>query len=381
MKFIVSSTTLLTRLQSIDKVISSKSPMAVLDNFLFKVEGERLEMTASDLETTMTTSMPLSVVEGEGSVAIPAKLLTDYLRRVPEEPITFEIDFEENTIKLNTETGGLSMRSSSWEEFPSVPTLESDANVMLMPSDLLLYGIAKTLYATGNDEIRAVLTGVYFDITPDNITFVGSDSHILVRYRREVSFEKTGSFILPKKPANLIKSLLGKINGDVEMQFDQRNALFKLGETTLVCRLVEGNFPSYNEVIPTDNPNKVRVDRLEFLSKLRRVAVSENQATNLVKLEFGDEEFRMSAQDWGYSTEGEEKVSCHYEGEKMAMGFKSTYLDSILSNINATDVVIEMGDPQRAALIMPVQAEFDGEDTLVLIMPQTLNENSYNYYN
>ena len=374
MKFVVSSTELLSRLQAISKVINSKNTLPILDNFLFRLEGNTLEITASDLETTMVTRLNLDNVSEEGAIAVPAKFLTEYLGKFSEQPLTFDISTENFTIRINSETGESTIMGYDWEDFPQLPALKKDmVSPLRIPADLVLQGISKTIFATGEDELRPVMNGILMELTADNITFVASDSHMLVRYRRsDAKADSDGHFILPKKPAGLLRTVLAKEQGDVEVSFDDKNALFQLSEYTMVCRLVEGNYPAYNSVIPLNNPNKLIIDRVEFLGSLRRVAMFTNQATNLVKIELKGNQINIFAQDIDFSISGIETLKCQYDGDQMNIGFKANFLAELLANLTSTDVSIEMSDSQRASLVLPVQNDVEGEDVLMLIMPMTV---------
>lgn len=374
MKFVVSSTELLNHLQAINKVINTKNTLPILDNFLFKLEGNTLEITASDLETTLVTRLELETASEPGAIAIPARFLTDYLSKFSEQPLTFDISTDNYSIRINSETGESNIMGYDWEDFPQLPKLKEDmVSPVRVPADVALQGISKTIFATGEDELRPVMNGIFIELSTENITFVASDSHMLVRYRRsDVQPDKDGSFILPKKPASLLRNVLAKEQGEVEVMFDDKNALFRLSEYTMVCRLVEGTYPAYNSVIPVDNPNKMIIDRVEFLGSLRRVSMFTNQATNLVKIELRGNQVTIFAQDIDFSIAGHETLKCQYDGDQMNIGFKANFLAEILANLSSTDISLEMSDPSRASLVLPVQSDIEGEDVLMLIMPMTV---------
>lgn len=376
MKFVVSSTELLNHLQAISKVINNKNTLPILDNFLFKIEGNMLEITASDLETTLITKMKLDTVSESGAIAIPAKFLTEYLGKFSEQPLTFDISIDTFSIRIHSETGESNIMGYDWEDFPQLPELKQDmVSPLRLPADVVLQGIGKTIFATGEDELRPVMNGIFIEMTAQNLTFVASDSHMLVRYQRsDVQANKDGSFILPKKSASLLKNVLVKEQGEVEISFDDKNAMFQLSEYIMICRLVEGMYPAYNSVIPTNNPNKMIIDRVEFLSSLRRVAMFANQATNLVKLELKGNQITIFAQDIDFSIASHDTLKCQYDGDNMNIGFKANFLAEILSNLSSTDVSLEMSDPSRASLVLPVQSDIEGEDILMLIMPMTVAE-------
>ena len=375
MKFVVSSTELLGHLQGISKVISTKNTLPILDNFLFNLEGTNLEITASDLESTLITRMNLDNTDGDGSIAIPARILLDTLKEFSEQPLTFEINLETLAIVISSEKGKFSIVGQNGVDFPILPSIKEDKKVSFnIDADILLSGINKTVFATADDELRPVMGGIFVEAGTDKITFVASDAHKLVRYQRsDAHSEENASFILPKKPASLMKNILPKEEGQVALEFDDKNAFFTLSEYKVVCRLVEGNYPNYNSVIPTNNPRKITIDRVELLNTLKRVSVFSNQASNLVKLELTGNQIRVSAQDIDFSISAYERLTCEYEGDDMEIGFKSVFLLEILSNIESSDVVIELADPTRAGLFLPSVTDNEAEDVLMLLMPMMIN--------
>jgi len=355
MKFIVSSTGLNSHLQSISRVINSKNTLAILDNFLFQIEGNKLTVTASDIETTLITSLEIENQAGDGSVAITSKLLLDSLSGfTAEQPLTFEINDENLSVKVTSTFGEYHFVGQSGDEYPQLPETAADATSITLPVSTLLNGINRTLFATANDELRPVMNGIYFDMKTDGLVFVASDAHKLVRYKvSEIKSETESSFILAKKPATALKSILPKESGDVSIQFDTKNAVFTLANYKMVCRQVEGRFPNYNAVIPQNNPHKAIIDRVLLLSSLKRVANFANQASNLIKLQIKDNTIIISAQDIDFSISAEEKVACQYSSDPINIGFKSTFLVDILSNIDSGDVVVELADAMRAGLFLP----------------------------
>lgn len=375
MKFVVSSSDLLNHLQSINKVISPKNTLPILDNFLFRLEEKELEITASDLETTMITSMTLENAKDSGSIAIPAKLLTDILKEFPEQPLTFDINLKTKVVVINSENGQFTLVGQNGEDFPELPVVrDANKSELRLSSETLLKGISKTLFATSEDELRPIMHGILFEIHTDGLVLVATDAQKLVRYRRnDVKSKKEASFVLPKKPANLLKGILTKEKVDVVITFDNKNAVFSLSGYTVICRLTEGQFPSYNAVIPTENPNKLTVDRLEMHNTIRRVAVFSNQASNLIKLEIGSSQLTVSAQDIDFSISAYDRIKVVYDGEAMVIGFKSTFLIELLANLSSSEVLIEMSDPSRAALLRPIDKEDEEEDVLMLLMPIQIN--------
>ena len=375
MKFVVSSMELLGHLQAISRVISNKNTLPILDNFLFSLEDGKLEITASDLESTLITQIQLENTDGSGAVAVPARILTDTLKEFPDIPLTFEINTESLMIVIQSENGKFSIMGQNGAEFPQMPVIKDDQKQVLeLEQEVLLTGINKSLFATADDELRPVMNGIFLELSPDDITFVASDAHKLVRYKRtDAAAESASSFILPKKPASLLKNILPKEENKVVLEFDDRNASFTLTNYKLVCRLVEGNYPSYNSVIPTDNPYKMSIDRLSFYNTLKRVSVFSNQASNLVKLALTGNQLNISAQDIDFSISATERLSCQYEGEDMEIGFKSTFLIEILANLASDDVILEMSDPTRAGILLPAVTDNESEDTLMLLMPMMIN--------
>ncbi len=374
MKFVVSCTSLLSHLQTIGRVIASKNSVPILDSFLFDLQGNKLTITAADAETRMVTSIDVNDVEGGGMVAITARNLLDSLKELPEQPITFNIDDQTMNIFVYYENGKYNFVGQKGNDYPQPKPLKEAAAELSIPAPVLMTGLNRGLFATADDELRPVMNGVYFDITAEDITFVASDGHKLVKFKTlDAKGTERASFILPKKPATLLKTVLPKESGDAKIVFDDSNAYFTLENFRMVCRLIEGRYPNYNAVIPQENPYKVTIDRQLFANALKRVAVFSNPASSLVKLQFSTNQIIVSAQDIDFSTSAEEKIACIYEGNPMSIGFKGTYLIEILNNTPSSDVVMELADPSRAGLILPSENE-EKEDLLMLLMPMMLNE-------
>jgi DNA polymerase-3 subunit beta len=379
MKFIVSSTDLLSHLQAISRVINSKNSLPILDNFLLQLEGNTLTMTASDIETTLITSMEVETVEGSGKVAVTSRLLLDTLREFSAQPLTFNINDSNLALVITSANGSYNFIGQNGDEYPRLPQLQDDSRKLTLPVSTLSSGISKTLFCTADDELRPVMNGVFFDIATDCLTLVATDAHKLVRYKTPhtaVSVQEGDdgvNFILPKKPATMLKNILPKEMGEVEILFDKKNAYFKLANYTMICRQVEGRFPNYNAVIPTSNPYKIIIDRVTLLNAMKRVSVFANQASNLVKLSFNNNEIHISAQDIDFSISAEETISCQFDGEPIKIGFKSSFLIEILGNINSSDIIMELSDASRAGLILPFENE-QGEEILMLLMPMLLND-------
>jgi DNA polymerase-3 subunit beta len=379
MKFIVSSTELLSHLQAISRVINSKNSLPILDNFLFHLEGSKLTLTASDIETTLITSMEVDSSEGNGKVAVASRLLLDTLREFSDQPLTFSINDSNLAMVITSSNGSYNFIGQSGDEYPRLPELQSDARTLDLSVANLLSGISKTLFCTADDELRPVMNGIFFDITYNNLTLVATDAHKLVRFRTVQTStsvqEDEGSvtFILPKKPATMLKNILPKESGEVQIHFDKKNAHFKLANYTIICRQIEGRFPNYNAVIPNNNPNKIIIDRSTLLNAMKRVSVFANQGSNLVKLYFAENSIHISAQDIDFSISAEETISCQYDGDPIKIGFKSPFLIEILGNINSSDIILELSDSSRAGLILPFINE-ENENILMLLMPMLLND-------
>jgi len=374
MEFIVSSAVLVSHLQAVSRVINSKNTLPILDCFLFQLTDGTLSVTVSDSEITMNTSFEVTQSDEDGSFAVSAKTLLDALKEIPEQPLTFEVDLETLAITVRYQNGKYNLIGQNPKEFPTMKALGDNTVSLELEGDFLLDGINRAIFATADDELRPVMNGVYFDITADDITFVASDGHKLVRYKMlELKGNERSAFILPKKPATLLKGVLPKESGTVRIEFDESYAIFTSENYQLVCRLLDGRYPNYNSVIPTNNPHKIIVDRQSFLGALRRVSIFSSQASSLIKLGLEENTIVISAQDIDFSTSAEERLACDYAGTPMSIGFKSTFLIDILSNISSDEVVVELADPSRAGVILPLEQE-EGEDLLMLLMPMMLND-------
>ena len=375
MKFVVSSSELLGHLQAISRVISSKNTLPILDNFLFNLSGNDLEITASDLESTLITRMKLENTEGDGTIALPARILLDTLKEFSVQPLAFDINLSTMAVVISSENGKFNVMGQNGIDFPALPAIKKEKkSSFVINADVMLSGINKTLFATADDELRPVMGGVFVEAATDRITFVASDAHKLVRYQRmDAHADDNSSFILPKKPASLLKNILPREEGSVTVEFDDKNAFFNLSNYKVVCRLVEGNYPNYNSVIPKNNPRKITIDRVEFYNTLKRVSVFSNQASNLVKIQLKGNQVMVSAQDIDFSISAYERIKCLYEGDEIEIGFKSVFLLEILANIGSQDVMMELADPTRAGLFLPAVSENDSEDLLMLLMPMMIN--------
>lgn len=370
MNFVISSSTLLKHLQSISGVLSTSNTLPILDNFLFEISDGRLTASASDLETTMRTSMDVEASE-EGKIAIPAKLLLDILKNLPDQPCTFTVDSNTFGVEIAYDNGKSKMVGYNGEDFPRSPELENGSSIRISGS-IVANAINKTLFATGVDDLRPVMSGVFCEFSPESITFVATDAHKLVRYTRTDSQANgSSSFILPKKPLNLLKS---NLRGDEEVQLDYNdsNAIFTFNEIVLSCRLIDGKYPNYEAVIPRENPNVLTIDRQQFLSSIKRVSIFANKTTHQIKLKLAGSELSLSAEDIDFSNEAKERLTCNYEGEDLEIGFNSRFLMEMLNNIDSAEVLLKMSEPSRAGLLIPADLD-ENEDILMLVMPVMLN--------
>ena len=374
MNFTVSSSLLSSRLQTISRVINSKNTIPVLDCILFELEGNKLTLTASDPDNTLNTSIEVVDCSEDFSFAISAKILIDSLKEVSEQPLRFEVKKDTLETTIYYQNGKYALVGQKADEYPGAAVLGEGAVSISVPTKVLSSGISCSLFATADDEVRPVMCGVYFDFTSESITLVASDGHKLVRCRDySVTGAEKSAFILPKKPATLLRNLLGKEElEEVAVEFDGRFATFEMSDFKLVCRLFDGRYPNYNSVIPQNNPHKLIVDRAALISTLRRVAIFSSKAS-LIKLHLEENKVVVSAQDTDFSTSAEESMACSYEGAAMNIGFRASLLIDILNNIPGQDVVIELADPSRAGVIVPAE-QVDKQELLMLLMPMMLTE-------
>jgi DNA polymerase III subunit beta len=374
MKFIASSSALLSHLQAISRVINAKNTLPILECFLLKIEGLKLMATASDTETTLVTNLDLIESDGDGCFAIPSKTLLDSLRELSEQPLTIDINENSLEVTIYYQNGKYKFIAQNGDEFPKLKELKETKSNLEIPANVLLSGINSTIFASADDELRPVMNGVVMDISPEDVTFVASDAHKLVRLRNSsVHGDEKAMLIVPKKPANLLRAILPKETGNVILSFDDSNVVFQLSNYTIFCRLVEGRFPNYNAVIPQNNPYKVLVDRVSFLNTLKRVAIFANQSSSLVKMVITNNTMELTTQDIDFSTSAEETIPCQFEGERINIGFKAQYIIDIVSNLDTQEIVLELADPSRAGLFLPLQNE-ENEDLLMLLMPMLLND-------
>jgi DNA polymerase III subunit beta len=374
MKFIVSSTLLLKNLQAIIGVINASNTLPILDDFLFELNDNALTITSSDLETTMSVTIDIENAGEPGSIAIPAKILFDTLKTFADIPVSFSINEDSLMVELSAGEGKYKLSGHKSDEYPRTPSLE-DTTFIQLSSSILSHAINKTLFATGNDELRLVLSGVFCELSPDDVTFVATDAHKLVRYKRmDAKSENSVSFILPKKPLNLLKNILGSQDIPVRVEYNRTNAFFSFQRINLICRLIDGKYPNYDAVIPNDNPNKLTIDRQSLLNSIKRVSIFANQSTHQIRFKLSGKELVLSAEDLDFSNEAKERLTCSYEGDDLEIGFNSKFLMEMLNNTETDEVRLEMSAPNRAGILLPVNNENKDEDILMLVMPVMLNK-------
>ncbi|MBP5375960.1 MAG: DNA polymerase III subunit beta [Bacteroidaceae bacterium] len=374
MKFIVSSLKLLKNLQALSGVIGTKNTLPILYDVLFQLTENELNITNSDLDVTMSVSMVPDMVDGTGEVTIPARLLLEIMKNFPDVPITINVDNNSLAVELIAGEGRYKLAGHKSDEFPQLPVM-TDTSVWEIPADVLARGFEKTVFATGVDEIRPIMSGVLMEMTENYLTFVATDAHKLVRYRRmDVKSDVVASFIMPKKPINQLKNILaGLADEPVRIEFNKTNASYVFGDYVLICRLLEGRYPNYEAVIPKSNPNQLTIDRQTFLAAIRRVAVFSSKATHQVRFRITGQEIMLTAEDVDFYNEAKERLTCSYMGDDMEIGFNSRFFQEMLGNFDSNEVKLEMSAPNRAGILTPVDNENESEDLLMLLMPVMLN--------
>ena len=374
MRFTLSSTALSNKLSALSKVINSKNALPILGDFVFDIQGMTLTLTASDSENTMRTSIELTDSTGDGRFAIGNHDLLEAVKGFSEQPITFDANQEQNIVKISYQNGLFSLPIENADEYPMAQSVSESANTITLPNAILAENINRSIFATAQDELRPVMNGIYFDLTSDCLSVVASDGHKLVRNKIfSIHADQPAAFILPKKPANLLRNLLGKDGGDVTISFDERNAVINYGEGTIQCRLIEGRYPNYNSVIPQNNPNELRVDRLGLLAALRRVQPFANDSSNLIRFHVEGSTLQLDAEDYDFSKTATERMFCEYNGQSMSIGFKGSSFIEILGNFDCQEVIIQLADPSRAGLVLPSEQP-ENQDVLMLMMPMLIND-------
>ena len=374
MRFTLSSTALSSKLSALSRVINSKNALPILGDFVFEIKDNVLYLTASDSENMMKTQMDLTESDGNCRFAIGNHDLLEAVKGFSEQPITFDVNSEQNLVKISYQNGLFCLPIDNAEEFPIAQPLSDYANTITISNLTLAENINRSIFATAQDELRPVMNGIYFDLTPDCLAVVASDGHKLVRNKvYSIKSEQPAAFILPKKPANLLRNLLGKDGGDVTIRFDERNAEVNYGDGTIQCRLIEGRYPNYNSVIPQNNPNELRVDRLGLLAALRRVQPFANDSSNLIRFHVESSTLQLDAEDYDFSKTATERMTCEYNGHPMSIGFKGSSFIEILSNFDCPEVIIQLADPSRAGLVLPSEQP-DNQDVLMLMMPMLIND-------
>lgn len=374
MNFKVSSAELVKNLSYISGVIAPNPIVPILENFLFELDNTQLVVTASDMQTVMVAEL---VVDSSDKVAlaVPAKLFMDTLKSLPEQPITVNVNADTFGLEIVTANGRFKIAGENPLDFPRPPQVNKNFNIELN-SEILASAINNTLFATSTDELRPAMTGVFIDIQADNTTFVATDGHRLIRYKRfDIQSETENKLILPRKALNLIKSSLPSDNVPVITEFSSSNAFFSFGNIKLICRLIDERYPDYDNVIPKANPHKLIVERASFLATLKRISIFSNKTTHQIRLKIESNELVISAEDLDYSNEAVEKIACEFDGEPMEIGFNAKFLAEMLSNISSATITMELSQPNRAGLIIPTSKD-ENEDILMLVMPVMLN--SYN---
>ena len=374
MRFTVSSTALSSKLSALSKVINAKNALPILGDFVFDINDLSLTLTASDSENTMRMTVALTDSDSNGRFAIESHNLLEAVKGISEQPITLEVNPEMTHVKINYQNGLFSLPIENADEYPMAQTVGESANTIVMANNVLSENINRSIFATAQDELRPVMNGIYFDLLPDYLAIVASDGHKLVRNKVfTIKTEQPSAFILPKKPANLLRNILGKDGSDVTIRFDERNAEINFGDGIIQCRLIEGRYPNYNSVIPQNNPNELNVDRVSLLSALRRVQPFANDSSNLIRFHVEGTTLQLDAEDYDFSKTATERMSCDYNGQTMSIGFKGSSFIEVLSNFDCQEVTIKLADPSRAGLVIPSEQP-ENQEILMLMMPMLIND-------
>jgi len=375
MKFIISSEHLLKTIQPLLGIVVTNPALPIIENLLIEVNQNTLSVKATDLETTIINTTAIES-ESNASIAVNAKLLSETLRAFPEQPLTFKTNTENNTLEIISDQGNYNLSYTNSDEFPDTPHI-GDAKSISIKSETLEKGIKNTLFAAGNDELRPVMSGVYIELNTETILFVATDAHKLVKYENEMSskIDYSASFIIPKKPLQLLKGILNKTIKNINIQHNNTNIIFGFEDTEIYCRLIDGNYPNYTAVIPNENPHKLNIDRNILLNSLKRVSIFSNQSTNQIKFKINGNELTISGEDIDFSNKATEKIQCEYEGQEIEIGFNGKFLIEILNTLNSEKIQMNFSSPSKAAIIIPDNEKTEIEKILMLVMPVMLNQN------
>lgn len=368
MRFIVTSSALLKNLQQISGVISANTVLSVLEDFLFELRGNVLTLTATDLETMMRVSLDVNESQGDGRICIPSKILLDYLKNLPDQPITFNINEQDLSIEMSSSVGKYRIAGERADDFPKEPA-PGDTTSFSIPSVALIESINKTLFAVSNDTLRPAMTGVFFELSPNGITFVSTDAHRLVQFtRNDVNCPTQEGFVVPKKPLQQLRATLPADETPLQLSYNSSHLFVSNNRLSMSCRLIDARFPDYKAVIPADNPYRLELNRSEFISALRRVSIFANKTTNQVVLDINGNALQLSAQDIDFSYEGRENLSCQYTGEDMKIAFNAKLMIEMVNNLDGEQINVELSTPTRAGIFRPMEKS-DNEDVLMLLMP------------
>ena len=371
MNFIVSSTQLQRQLQTLSGVLNTSNTLPILDHVLFELAPQQLKITATDLETTISATIQVESTS-EGKLAVPARLLLDTVKTFPEQPLTFSLA-DNNTLEISSEQGKYALAYANANEYPQAAEVV-DASSLSIQGDTLATAINNTIFASGNDDLRPVMSGVFFQLSSSGMTFVATDAHKLVKYERtDVVAPETAEFIMPKKPLNLLKSVLVGSEEEVTVNYNNSNVQFSFDETVVICRLIDGKYPNYEAVIPKENPNVMSINRVQLLNTVKRVSIFSNKTTHQIRLRIAGAELHISAEDIDYSNKAEERLTCSFQGDDMQIGFNARFLTEMLSNLSSDEIQLELSLPNRAGIITPVDGLNEGEQVTMLVMPVMLN--------
>ena len=371
MKFIISSEKFLKTIQPLMGIIVNNPALPIIENLLLEVNGNQLNVKATDLDNTIINCTNIES-ESNDSIAVNAKLLSETLRTFPEQPLTFKKNKDNNTLDIISDQGNYTISYVNSDEFPNTPEV-TESQSIIINSTTLTRGIQHTLFAAGNDELRPVMSGVYIEINTNNILFVSTDAHKMVKYESKLESDNTTSFIVPKKPLQLLKNSINELNKEIQIKYNKTNVIYSIENMQIYCRLIDGNYPNYNAVIPKENPNKLHVDRIELLNSLKRISIFSNQSTHQVKFKLQGNTLDISGEDIDFSNKGNEKIKVEYAGEDMEIGFNGKFLLEILNTLEAEKINIHFSSPSKAAIIKP-DSENEEENILMLVMPVMLNQ-------